>query len=375
MKTKKNNTPRTLPRSLPQELDDAGRSSHPKLVLILESAFVLGFIGLWVALALLSLSPRPVSGHSASVTPPRTAKSGVARYLDGVPVPRGSENRWPIGVMVENLPVVRPQAGLSLAKVVFEAPAESGVTRFLALFDGSEQASRVGPVRSARPYYVDWAEGFDALYAHAGGSPQAYAKVAADSVHDANAIGRAAKYFFRDTSLRAPHNLFTTMANLGRLRHDLGLEDRVPSYTPWTFSPERALADRGIPAQPITVEFSSKSYAVTWSYDRLPNRYVRANGGKVHTDALTGLPINAANVVVIRVGPVTDLGEKGRISFPTLGSGEATVFRDGLVATGTWRKESSRSMLRLFDAKGAELALAPGPTWIEALPIGRPLTY
>jgi hypothetical protein len=351
------------------------RALHSRPVLILEGVFVLGFISLWFSFSVLTVFAQPAEPGIFAVGPAPRPGVTTARHLDGVAVKRGAENKWPIGVMIENVPAVRPQAGLSRASVVFEAPAEAGVTRFLAFFDGTEDLERIGPVRSARHYFVDWAEGFDAVYAHAGGSPQAIAQLRRDNVQGANAIGSMARFFFRDRAIPAPHNLFTTSAQLSGIRRVKELDERVPTYAPWKFSPEKTLAERGTPAQDAVVEFSSASYRVEWRYDRAANRYVRLNAGVVQTDVASGETLTAANVAVIRVGPVEWLGEKGRISFPTVGSGDATLLRDGTVTTGTWRKDASRGMLRLFSADGTELAFAPGTTWVEALPTGQPLTY
>lgn len=364
--------PKPLVSVLPAPVERALKS---KPIQILEGVFVVGFIGLWLSFSVLTVFAKPPEEGGAVRAPGRPRGGPVARHLDGVTTERGNENRWPIGVMIDNLPGVRPQAGLSRAKVVFEAPAESGVTRLLAFFDGTERLDRIGPVRSARHYFVDWAEGFNALYVHAGGSPQALAKIRADQVQGANAIGSMARFFFRDRSRAAPHNLFTTTAQLLGSRRVKELDDRVPSYAPWKFSPEKSPASRSTPAQDAVVDFSSASYRVEWRYDRATNRYTRWNGGSVQTDAATGDLLTAVNVIVIRVGPIESLGEKGRIGFPTVGSGNAVFLRDGTVTVGTWRKESSRDLLRFYNPAGLEQALAPGTTWVEALPTGRPFTY
>jgi hypothetical protein len=340
------------------------------LAALVELALVLGF-----APPAASPVPMPVlpNTNEESVEVVEVAPTVTRRHLDGYVVPIPVANLWPMAVMIENHPAARPQYGLSYAKVTFESIAEGGVTRFMPLYDGTEGDFRVGPVRSARHYFVDWALGWDAMYVHAGGSPQAAALMAREHAQEANAIGSMGRFFTRDRSRSAPHNLFTDMARLNDIRRVKSLADQIPVFTPWTFADDPPPEGRGNPDHRAVVDFSSASYRVEWQYDPVGNRYLRWMAGRPHNDAANNQQIAVANVVVMRVGPVRSLGAT-RIDFPTVGTGSVTVLRNGMVFEGTWSKGLSRGMLRFLDANGADLPLTVGPTWIEALPTGRPFT-
>ena len=104
-----------------------------------------------------------------------------ARILDGVYLSDGESEKYPVAVMIDNKYEARPWSGLSYAGLVFEAPVEGGITRFLAVYSSSREIKKIGPVRSIRPYYLDWASGYGALMAHIGGSPAALADIANNS--------------------------------------------------------------------------------------------------------------------------------------------------------------------------------------------------
>ncbi len=124
--------------------------------------------------------------------------------LDGVMTTKERAERRPLGIMIENHPDARPQSGLDKASFVFETPSEGGITRFLALYVEND-ASEVGPVRSARTYYVEWADEVRAIYAHAGGSAIALENLGTNQ-YLCN-INHDQEHFWRDNSRYTPHNL------------------------------------------------------------------------------------------------------------------------------------------------------------------------
>lgn len=300
------------------------------------------------------------------------------RYLDGVEVSSDNENnRWPVGVMIENLVSVRPQWGLSDASVIYETLAESGVTRFLVVFDGpGHDLTKIGPVRSARPYYLEWISEYDGLYAHAGGSPQALQAISGLGIKAINGIAGGSQYFWRDTSISAPHNLFTNSDHLGRAMNAFGLLDTKPQYRPSLFKDDVPLAERPTEARVNpTINFSSVSYQVHYEYDPDRNSYRRFNGNTQQVDALNNEPLRAHNIVVIRVPAEYNLGEKGRIEMNVTGEGQLLVFRDGIVIAGTWKKQSRDFRTEYYDADGKEIYLNRGQTWVEVVPGDRSVTY
>jgi len=336
---------------------------------------VVGSSLTWVLIvdAVEPLTSMVVAGGNA--TQESKAAAITARRLDGVVVQPGQENKWPIGVIIENLAVVRPQPGLGSAKVVFETLAEGGATRFFALFDGTENLAKLGPVRSARKYYVNWATEYNAVYAHAGGAPDALIELAARKLLDLNGIGGAAKYFWRDKALAAPHNLFTSSEKLNTAVATSPLATQVPSYEQWVYKDDAAVAERGSPTKQIIVAFSGKAFEAEWEYHADTNTYFRSTAGVAHRDALTKNVIQAKNVVVEFLPNEKVQAEKGRLSLNTTGSGRVLIFRDGKVIEGAWKKQTIWRRTSFVDADGKPIALNRGTTWVEVVPGRRSVTY
>ena len=283
----------------------------------------------------------------------------------------------PIGVMIENLLPVRPQSGLSQAKIVYETLAEGGATRFLVLFDGTEHMEKVGPVRSVRHYYLEWASEYDAAVMHAGGSPKGLEYLSGFAMRDLECIGRSARYCFRDTGIAAPHNLFSTSELLTfALRDNAEAWGEHQAFAGWVYKDQKDLDVRPEEARAPTVHFSSYTYDSQYEYNRTDNCYNRINGGQPHTDALTGSQICVKNVIVQFVPAEGYLPEKGRLDMNVTGTGRALIFRDGdAIDTATWAKESREGRTRWLNEDGEEIDLVRGSTWVHVVPGDRSVEY
>ncbi len=304
--------------------------------------------------------------------------------LSGVQVDPQLNERPVVGVMIENSIDARPQSGLGDAEVVFEAVAEGGITRFLALYQ-TTQPSSIGPIRSARPYYVQWAAGFDAGYVHSGGSPEALALVRTLGLKDMD-HGNYPNYFERVSSRFAPHNVYTTTAQLDSLRQDLGYTQpssfsefaRIePAETEPPADPTDPEAAAAAPATPdrekatsIQFNISGPNYNTSYSYNADTNTYGRVMAGVPHLDANSGQQISPS-VVVALIAPQGIHPNGIHTTYGNIGSGTATVFQNGEVYNGTWSKPTNTASLTLTDASGADIQLQPGQTWITVLPSGR----
>lgn len=294
----------------------------------------------------------------------------VRRAIDGLLVQQGHDNPLPVAVMVENLTEARPQAGLDKANLVYEALAEGGITRFLAIFAGGV-TEKIGPVRSARPYFVDWAKEYNAVYVHAGGSPDALEEVVKQKILDLSEFSKS-QYFWRDTErlkkhFASEHTLYTSSELLARATRDLQFPD-TGTYAPWTFADEPVRDSRPTTPQSIKINFSSFSYGVEWRYDRITNRYLRFQAEQPHVME-NGTQIDARNVIVAVVPASLVPGDaKGRLAMQTSGQGTALVFHNGVRTDGTWTKASANARMQIVDASGVSVTLTAGTTWIEVIP-------
>lgn len=275
-----------------------------------------------------------------------------------------------VGVMIDNHPDARPERGLSKARVVYEAPVESPYTRYLALFAASDSVSAVGPVRSARPYFIDWAGEYKALYLHSGGSPDALAALASSTaVHDVNEFYNGG-YFWRDTVRVAPHNLFT--------KDDLWISwlndnqvSSAPTWPAWRFVTSSA-AIGSASETAVQVHFSyAPDYSVGWIYKPDSFHYERQENGATYHDE-DGGTINAGTVVV-QMAAVKTIDSAGRRQIGTTGQGDARVFAAGRMFKGTWIKQPN-GRTRFYDALGNQIPFMPGPVWVEVAPVGTSLT-
>jgi hypothetical protein len=301
-----------------------------------------------------------------------TTSDLVPSTLSGLNVAPAA-NKTPVtGVMIENSEQARPQSGLSQASVVFEALAEGGITRFLALYQ-DQAPGNVGPIRSVRPYYLQWALGFDASVAHVGGSPDALSDVTSWNVKDLNQFYNGSAYH-RISTRQAPHNVYTSIANLNQLESSKGY-----TSTNFTGFPRKAAQPSTDPtATSISLALSSSDYNVSYSYNKTTNSYDRSEGGSPMIDANTNKQISP-NVVVAIVVPLSrgSLDSSGAYYsvYQTIGSGQAYVFEDGNVVSGKWTKSSNSTQIQFTSDTGQIIALNPGQTWITAVSSAGQVSY
>ncbi len=299
-----------------------------------------------------------------AVTPDQVATSTVTlvpRRLDGVMVPQGQEAYAPFAVMVENHTAARPLSGVASANVAIEAPVEGGITRFLLLFDPTTTTTQVGPVRSARPYYVDWASAWQAAgYFHVGGSPEALDKLhnlgsAFDNV-DEMANGST---FWRSSDRLAPHNAYTSQTLMTEAITNKGFASST-AVAAWHFQ-DAATSTKLGNVTTVKIPYGN-SYNVTWKYDKDRNVYVRYQAGQPQTD-MDGTPVESENVIVIKTDAKVEDSE-GRLQLRTIGSGDATAYRDGNKYNLRWSR-SADEPIRFEGTDGAEFLLNRGRVWVE----------
>ena len=281
------------------------------------------------------------------------------------------QNR-PIAIMLNNRKKAMPQLGVSQADIIYEMPAEGGITRMMGVFQSVEGVGEIGTVRSARDYYVSLAFGHDAIYLHAGGSPQAYDAIQNWGVTALDCVNGPYEgtLFWRDPDRRKnaglEHSVLTSGDKILELLptyKKVTLEHKDGFDLGWTFA-----EGAGTPAAAIsklTVPFSSyKTGVFTW--DETRQKFLVEEYGAPYTDGNTGEQVAATNVLVLLTDVSAIQGDdKGRQSVRTTGEGSGYLAKEGQLFEITWKRADKTDCLSFYDASGNLMPLAVGNSYIN----------
>jgi hypothetical protein len=321
-----------------------------------------------------SVEPSPTPEPTATPQPTPTLYPAP---LTGRMVSRKVANRHVIAMMIDDLWAARPQSGLSQADIVWQAPAEGGIPRYLALFQ-SRLPKSVGPVRSSRLYFIAWASEWRAVYAHAGGSPQALALLRSSKgrgsvVFNADQF-RWGRYLYRVHFRSAPHNVYSDAAALTKLSAAVGAKPVKNQAPRWKFAPDAPLAARPVGGR-IIVPYQENR--IVYNYDRKTNTYLRTvsvEGKQFDAGLKPRVRIAPKNVVVmiVRFVPLGD--HKHRLDGQVTGSGVAWFSTNGKTVKGTWRKKTFTSTTHIYGPNGKEVVFTVGQTFVQVVPRGTVIT-
>ena len=272
----------------------------------------------------------------------------------------------PVMVVVENHPQARPQWGLTSSDIVFEMVAEGGITRMILMFaDSSRLPDKIGPVRSARHYFLDLAEGYDAIFTHFGQSPYAKKQLANHDIDNINGYVDGS-YFSRDKSrnVDSEHTAYTTkewiLKAIENKEYRTTLKDGYDNAFSFNIDGNRVLEDGSCVT--ATVSFSS-SFTYTLNYDKQENVYYSSLNGNPFVSS-DGTQQNFQNIIILYTDISAISGDaKNRVDFD-LSSGHGTYISNGSYEAIKWEKGSSTDMLKLLDSEGEELKLNTGRTYI-----------
>lgn len=374
---------------------------------------IISCIGVYLLSSGVSYSLFAKSSGTSENTPPvntrKTNTYGALEFdnsapkteacpLNGAMYTKQQQKWWeghrPLGVMIENSLTARPQSGLSFADVIYEAIAEGGITRFLAVYY-CQDAGIVGPVRSARTYFLDEISEYGSypLYAHVGG---------ANTPGPADALGQIVDYgwntyndlnqfsigfptFKRDEGrlghpVATEHTMYSTTTGLWKVGEKRGLTNKDKDgeswdadFVPWSFKSDLAAANRP-ESQKISMNFwaSQPDYNVVWTYDKATNSYLRTNGDKPHLDNNTKKQLKPKNIIILfmKESRAND-GYEGNLHelFKNKGTGDALVFQDGKELKAIWHKASRVGRTELTDSStGKDVKFNPGQIWVQIVP-------
>ena len=270
-----------------------------------------------------------------------------------------------VAVMMNNHLKARPQSGLYKADIVYELLAEGNVTRFLAIFQ-SEQPDMIGPVRSARDYYIELAKGYDSLYIAHGFSPDAKAMLDTGYIDNLNGIYYDGTLFERASFRKAPHNSYISFDHIlkGAQQKGYEMEETPDSLSFLTEDEVNVLTGEEANEFSISYSQSDSSFNSTFEYDDTLQKYKRFSNGEQTVDYDTEEPVLVDNIIIVETGHKI-IDNDGRRDIDLTTGGKAYLMQKGLKMEVEWRNVEGRILPYL---NGEVVELIPGKTWINLIP-------
>lgn len=294
-------------------------------------------------------------------------------YLTGLLIPKSDAKRRPVGIMINNHSKAIPQSGISQADIIYETLAEGGITRLFAIFQKFD-SKKIGPVRSARHYFLEYAFDHDAIYVHYGRSPQAEEAIKNFKVNNLEGLSYLDSIMcFRDNKRKAPHNAYTSYEGIIKAWDKIGYRKELKS----SFEPKFKFNDKekdlttNNQALQITLPFShNKLYTSKFVYNKDNKLYERFHmKNKPHIDKENNKQLKYKNIIV----QITDIWQikndkYGRINQNLISSGKGYYLTNGKIIPIIWGKKSHELPTKYYDETKKEIKLNKGKTWIAIFP-------
>lgn len=278
-------------------------------------------------------------------------------------------NDRPIAVMIDNHNLAWPQAGLNKAYLVYEAIVEGGETRLMAVFKGVD-VDKIGPVRSSRHYFLDYAMENDAIYAHFGWSPQAQSDIKQYNINNINGITESSSTFWRVKDKSSPHNAVTSTEALLQVAKAKGYKTTSNKKSVLNYVTNEVKLEDGQEATTVTIPHSTLQ-TVKYEYDAQNQVYKRYARNKAQTDWDTGNSITTKNIIITMCDNYTldDSENKGRQGLKNIGTFNGYYITNGKAIKIKCIKEARNTQTKYEDLQGNEIKVNDGNTWINICPI------
>ena len=279
----------------------------------------------------------------------------------------------PFAVMINNHHNAWPQCGIQDAYLVYEIIAEGGITRMFALYKDAP-TEKIGSIRSARHYFIDYAEENDAIYVHWGGSPQAYSRIRNSDIDDVDGMALEGSVFFRDRTLNRDyeHTGFTSMTNLKEYAEEMEFNRDTTKDLLLKYSVDEVNVDKMPGAQSAYgIEIVYSYYHTTsYEYDETRKVYLRTMSEEPNVDLETGEQYTAKNIIVYSLSNYTlnDGSGTGRQELDNIGSGDGFYITNGYAVPITWEKTAHDEQTIYRFENGERLTVNDGNTFIQIYP-------
>lgn len=309
--------------------------------------------------------------------------TNIRNPLTGLPAVVDNSDMRPYAVMLNNLTVALPQYGVASADIIYEVLAEGGITRMMALFQDVSTVGSIGTIRSARPYYIELAQGHDAVYIHAGGSPDAYAMIDRGAIAsvDGTKGGISNQVFYRDqgriASAGYEHSMFTTGK---RLTDHVGTASSIRHEHYDGYKYTQGFVPDGTPENgkdaPLIRAFFTPTKKTSFEYDAARKQYGVYEYGATYVDGATGSQVFVPNVLCLFTDVAMIPGDSaGRLTVRTTGEGTGYFACGGKYEEIKWSRKDTSDPFTYTRLDGTTLSLQAGTSYVCILPTTAEVTF
>lgn len=355
-----------------------------KIILFVVIAILIVILGVGVAAMLSERNDETLDPNIEAKDEEKVNEDEEVVEESAVKIFNEKSNERPIAYMIDNNRNAQPQSSINKAFVVYEIIVEGNETRLMAIFKGLDEAT-VGPIRSARHYFLDYAAEYDAIYAHLGLSPKADDDMKMygtnninGQIYDTGAARNNVSIYWRSSERKAPHNAYTSIETIKRILPNLGYKDTTTKGTPLNYSVEEITLDSedAIVATDVEIPYGG-GHLVNYKYDEETGRYTRYSKGRKQSDYESKEDATTKNLIITfaKNTDLPDTENKGRQDVHTTGTLDGYYVTNGKAIKIQCVKETRQSQTKYLDLEGNEIKINDGNTWINICPINADVTF
>lgn len=355
-------------------MKEKSKKSNSRIIFIVALVLLIAIAGGVLAVKIMNNKEDEKPGEEAQ----KTVAEGNNEPVKTLKIVDENSKSRPYAVMINNNHAAWPQCGVQDAYIVYEIIAEGGITRMMAVYKDQDTA-KIGSIRSARHYFLDYANENDAIFVHWGGSPQAYSKLS--SMNHLDGIALEGSVFFRDRTLNRDyeHTGFTSMENVKAYAEKQGYTRDTNKDLLLNYSVDEIDMSKIANAEEtndVTIRYSDY-HTTSYEYDAENKVYKRSMSGKANVDLVTGEQYTAKNIIIYKVSNYTinDGENKGRQELDNIGKGTGYFVTGGYVIPITWEKTSHSEQTVYKYEDGTELQVNDGNTFIQICPTNANINF
>ncbi len=281
-----------------------------------------------------------------------------------------------VAIMIDNVGDARPQAGINEAAIVYEVTVEGSLTRLMAVYKNvKDKTASIGPVRSARPVFLDYAMENGSIFVHFGYSNRAKDDIEKLKINNVNGL-IASSPFWRTKEKKAPHNVLTNMEKILSYAEEKGYALTESKRTVFNYVPEEVTLEDGETANSINIPYTG-TYKVSYKYNEKTKLYERYVNDSVQKDWVTNDVRTAKNIIITYANNYTTDEEPGagRQEVENIGDLKGYYLTDGKIIKIICSKASRAAQTIYKNENGEEIKVNDGNTYVQIVPLKTEVTY